>query len=99
MNKQDRIFIFGTILTCMALFGFVFWLGFPGYFQEGDIYNSLSVRTDNWHPVFIARWVECLYYLFGKHSFYLFALNIFCFYSGFAFFIGCSPFENLVFIS
>ncbi|MCI5196944.1 MAG: hypothetical protein D3919_12100 [Candidatus Electrothrix sp. AW5] len=84
---KDKVIIAGVFLTSTVLFAFVFWLGFPGYFQEGDIYNSLSVTTNHWHPVFIARFIQLLYLLFGKHSFYLFALNIFCFYAGFFFFI------------
>jgi len=87
MSKKDKIFISITILTSTMMFIFVFWLGFPGYFQTGDIYNSLSVTTDHWHPVFIAKFIQFLYFLFGKHSFYLFALNILCFYVGFSFFI------------
>lgn len=87
MNRKDKIFISITILTSVALFAFVFWLGFPGYFQEADIYNYLSVTTNHWHPVIIARFLESLYFLFGRHTFYLFALNLFCFYAGFAFFI------------
>ncbi len=87
MNKKDYIFISITILTSMVLCFFVFWLGFPGYFQAGDIYNSLAINTDHWHPVIIARFIECMYYLFGKHSFYLFALNIICFYAGISFYV------------
>jgi len=87
MNRKDKIFISITILTSIALFAFVFWLGFPGYFQEADIYNYISVTTNHWHPVLIARFLETLYFLFGRHTFYLFALNLFCFYAGFAFFI------------
>ncbi len=80
-------FIFLIIFTSISLFIFVFWLGFPGYFQEGDIYNSLAGVENNWHPIFIAKLVKRLYLIFGKHSFYLFALNIFAYYAGFAFFI------------
>lgn len=87
MTTKDRRFVALTILTSAILFAFVFWLGFPGFFQVPDIYNSLSVTTDDWHPVIIARVIQALYFLFGKHSYYLFALNILCFYAGFAFFI------------
>ncbi len=65
---KDKVFIAGVFLTSTVLFTFVFWLGFPGYFQEGDIYNSLSVTTNHWHPVFIARFIQLLYLLFGKGS-------------------------------
>jgi len=82
MTRKDRWFITIAISTSVFLFSFVFWLGFPGFFQCRDIYDSLSVTTDHWHPVFIARFVQCLYSLFGRHSFYLFALNLFCFYAG-----------------
>lgn len=88
VTPSQRGFVFLIILTSVSLFSFVFWLGFPGYFQEGDIYNSLAGVANNWHPIFIAKFIKCLYYFFGKHSFYLFALNIFSFYTGLAFFIS-----------
>jgi hypothetical protein len=69
-------------MTAVGLFGFVFWLGFPGFFHNQDIYDSLLIKTDHWHPVLIARFLEGLYALFGVHSYYLFALNLFCFYAG-----------------
>ncbi len=82
MTKKDKWFIAISISTSMLLFSFSFWLGFPGYFQCRDIYDSLSVTTNHWHPVFIARSLQSLYFLFGEHSFYLFALNLFCFQTG-----------------
>jgi len=82
MTRKDRWFIAVAVSTAAALFSFVFWLGFPGYIQCLDIYDSLSVKTNHWHPVAIARFLQCLYFLFGRHSFYLFALNLFCFYTG-----------------
>lgn len=87
MMRKDRCFIAITFLTSVILFAFVFWLGFPGYFQTGNIYNSIALLTDNWDPVFISFFLKVLYALFGKHSFYLFALNIVCFYAGLFFYI------------
>jgi hypothetical protein len=87
ITRQDKVFVSFTVFLAAILLGFVFWLGFPGYFQEGDIYNSLSVTLNHWHPVIIARFLEGLYYIIGKHSFYLFFLNIFCFYSGLCLFV------------
>ena len=87
MTRKDKIFLSFTSLTSIGLFSFVFWLGFPGYFQAGDIYNSLSVTTDNWHPVIIARVIQGLYFLFGRHSHYLFAINIACFFLGLLFYV------------
>ena len=82
LTLKDKGFIAASVFTAASMFSFVFWLGFPGYFQYRDIYDSLSVTTNHWHPVFIARFLHCLYFLFGQHSFYLFALNLFCFYAG-----------------
>jgi hypothetical protein len=87
MTKKDKLFLPITSLTSIGLFIFTFWLGFPGFFQTGDIYNSLSVTTDNWHPVIIARVIQGLYFLFGRHSHYLFAINIACFYLGLLLFV------------
>ena len=70
------------MLTAALQFAFVFWLGFPGYLHCIDIYDSLSLKTNHWHPVIIARCLQGLYFLFGEHTFYLFALNLFCFYCG-----------------
>lgn len=82
MNRKDKWFIGVAVLTAASLFAFVFWLGFPGYLHCIDIYDSLSLKTNHWHPVIIARCLQGLYFLFGEHTFYLFALNIFCFYCG-----------------
>lgn len=82
MAKKDKWFIGIAVSTSVFLLSFAFWLGFPGYFQCRDIYDSLSVTTNHWHPVFIARNIQCLYALFGRHSFYLFFLNLFCFHAG-----------------
>lgn len=82
MTNKDRWFIAVAVATAVSLFSFVFWLGFPGYSQSRDIYDSLSVTTNHWHPVIIARSLQCLYFFFGRHSFYLFALNLFCFHAG-----------------
>ncbi len=82
MTKKDKWFIGFVVLTAASMFAFVFWLGFPGYIQNVDIYDSLSIKTNHWHPVIIARCLQGLYFLFGEHTFYLFAINIFCFYSG-----------------
>jgi hypothetical protein len=88
LTPNQKAFILLIILSSVSLFSFVFWLGFPGYFQEGDIYNSLAGVANNWHPIFIAKFVQFLYHSFGIHSFYLFALNLFSYYAGFAFFIS-----------
>lgn len=87
MIGKDKWFIAISISTAVLLFSFVFWLGFPGYFQCRDTCESLSLTTDHWHPVFIARTVQALYTLFDSHSFYLFAMNIFCFYAGLLLFV------------
>ena len=87
MSRKDTCFITLVILSALAQFIFVFWLGFPGYIHCIDIYDSLALKLNNWHPVIIARLHQLLFALFGKHTFYLFAWNLICFYGGTLFFI------------
>lgn len=87
LKKKDRIFLISVFISGILLFVFVFWLGFPGYFQIGDIFNSLDLVMNNWHPNFIAWILANCYTIFGAHSYYLFLINIFCFYAGLTIFV------------
>ena len=86
ISLSDKKFIIITILIGIILFIFHFWLGFPGYFQNVDNYliidQSIGGITNNTHPVIIALSLRLFYILFGYHSFYIFLINLICWYSG-----------------
>ena len=82
----EKRFIILIVIFSLILFIFQFWLGFPGYFQNVDNYlimdQSINGITNNVHPVIIALSLRFLYVLFGYHSFYIFLINLICWYSG-----------------
>ena len=82
----EKRFIILIIISNLILFIFQFWLCFPGWFQNSDMYwgsmNPNNLR--NWHPVLIQLTLICLYKIFGIHSYFLFLINLILFYSGLA---------------
>ena len=82
--SNDKNFVIITIFIGLILFIFQFWLGFPGWFQNPDLYlGSMNPNNlGNWHPVLIQLTLICLYKIFGIHSYYLFLINLILFYSG-----------------
>ena len=82
----EKRFIILIIILDLILFIFQFWLCFPGWFQNSDMYwgsmNPNNLR--NWHPVLIQLTLICLYKIFGIHSYFLFLINLILFYSGLA---------------
>ena len=84
ISSSDKKFIIITIFIGLILFIFQFWLGFPGWFQNPDLYwESMNPnKLGNWHPVLIQLTLICLYKIFGIHSYYLFLINLILFYSG-----------------
>lgn len=82
LHKRDKIFLGGVIAVCLVLFTFQFWLGFPGFHIIGDTYASIALNRTNAHPVFISYILMILYFIFGKHLFYLFLVNLVPFYVG-----------------
>lgn len=87
LQKKDRIFLIGSYFLILVLFAFQFWLGFPGYHIIGDTYNSIGLDKGDWHPVFISYILQFLYFVFGKHLFYLFLFNLVPFYAGLLFLV------------
>ncbi|TXJ61294.1 hypothetical protein EPJ74_03405 [Brachyspira aalborgi] len=84
ISSSDKKFIIITIFIGLILFIFQFWLGFPGWFQNPDLYwESMNPnKLGNWHPVLIQLTLICLYKIFGIHLYYLFLINLILFYSG-----------------
>ena len=84
LSVNEKIFIIVNCIIVLILFIFQFWLGFPGWFQNPDLYwGSMSPNNlGNWHPVIISLTLHFLYKIFGVHSYYLFLINLILFYSG-----------------
>lgn len=83
---NNNYFIFIIVLLGIFLFIFHFWLGFPGYGQEWDwyrleatIFNKVYTNVD---PVIFPQILRLLFNLFGVHSYYFFAIQLFCWYGG-----------------
>ena len=91
-RKYDNFFTekrFIILIICIGviLFIFQFWLCFPGYFTHDDVlngymYDAVFERYSNWHPVIISVFLNYMYKIFGYHTFYLFLINLLCWYSG-----------------
>ena len=86
LTYKDNLFLSTVIILCIGLFAFQFWLGFPGQITW-DTYVMISLDKTNWFPVLISYFLEFLYILFGKHSYYLFLCNLIPFYIGLAFLV------------
>ena len=91
-KKYDNFFTekrFIILIICIGviLFIFQFWLGFPGYFTHDDVLNGSMAEAVfeiyyHWHPVIISVFLNYMYKIFGYHTFYLFLINLLCWYSG-----------------
>ena len=75
-------FLILSFCFCFSLGAFHFYLGFPGYLWDPDIFSALMLRKINWHPIFTAFVLENLYYFFGPHSYFLFLMNCITLYLG-----------------
>lgn len=84
--SYKKVFIPLTLILSLIFILFQFWVGFPGYFQNVDNYLILEQSTgelnSNMHPIIIALSLRFLYFLFGYHTFYLFLINLICWYLG-----------------
>ena len=91
-KKYDNFFTekrFIILIICIGviLFIFQFWLCFPGYFTHDDVLNGSMAEAvfeiyRHWHPVIISVFLNYMYKIFGYHTFYLFLINLLCWYSG-----------------
>ena len=102
LTKKDYIFLAFAFLLCAGICAFSFWLGFRGYITSDLANVYIDLQKNNWHPVFVTYVVELLYFLFGRHLYYLFLFNLIPFYLGLffliaSFYIRCrSPFVFLL---
>ena len=91
-KKYDNFFTekrFIILIICIGviLFIFQFWLCFPGYFTHDDVLNGSMAEAvfeiyRHWHPVIISVFLNYMYKIFGYNTFYLFLINLLCWYSG-----------------
>ena len=84
--SSNKIVVLNIIFINFFLLIFHFWVGFPGYWQNVDNYlimeQSVNSITNNVHPLIIPLTLKILYSIFGYHSFYLFLINLICWYLG-----------------
>lgn len=88
LTSKDRIFLAFITLCIISLCIFQFWLGFPGYYMIADNYSNILLGTRNFAPVFPSYILGILYFLFGKHLYYLFLFNLVPFYAGLLFIVS-----------
>ena len=91
-RKYDNFFTekrFIILIICIGviLFIFQFWLCFPGHFTHDDVLNGSMAEAvfeiyRHWHPVIISVFLNYMYKIFGYHTFYIFLINLICWYSG-----------------
>lgn len=87
LSLKDKLFLALSACIIIALFIFQFWLGFPGYHVIGDIYRNIQLNTTNFAPVLPSYVLGILYFLFGKHLYYMFLFNLIPFYAGLLFLV------------
>ncbi len=88
LTRKNYAFLGFAFALCAGICAFTFWLGFPGYIWDSDIFSALRLNKNNWHPVFTPYVLEALYAVFGKHSYYLFLANCLTLYLGLFFLIA-----------
>ena len=94
---NNNFFIISLIIT-LLLMVFHFWLLRPGYFAYYDdsfvFAKAVDHQFQNWFPVIIQIFQSTLNKLFGYHTFYIFLVNIICWYIG-LYFIVISVYKKL----
>ena len=87
----NRYFFIISFIITMLLIVFHFWLLQPGYFYYYDDQNIFASAAGhifhNWFPVIIQVFQSTLNKLFGYNTFYIFLVNIICWYVGLYFFV------------
>lgn len=87
ITRKDCAFLGFAFVLCAGICGFTFWLGFPGTIGT-DAASAYSFPKNNHNPVFIIYTLEFLTFLFGRHIYYFFILNLVPFYLGLFFLIA-----------
>lgn len=87
LSLKDKLFLTLSACIVVILGIFQFWLGYPGYHVIGDNYVNVNLNTRNLAPVLPSYILGILYFLFGKHLYYMFLFNLVPFYTGILFLI------------
>lgn len=87
ITRKDLCFLGFAFALCFGIGAFTFWLGFPGTIGT-DGASAYSFPKSNHHPVMYVYILEFLTFIFGRHIFYFFILNIVPFYLGLFFLIA-----------
>ena len=88
INRKDYIFLAFAFLLCAGICAFTFWLGFPGFIIDSDTSRVLGFDVSNYGPVMNSLFIWLITLIFGKHTFYLFLLNLITLYLGIYFLIA-----------
>ena len=87
---NNYFYIISFIITILLII-FHFWLLRPGYFAYYDdsyiLARAVDEKFQNWFPIIIQIFQNTLNKLFGYHTFYIFLVNILCWYIGLYFII------------
>ena len=85
LNKDEYEFIYKLEFAAVLLFLFNFMLCFPGYFIYPDthasMYEGLSFKFNNWHPIIMGLFLGIMYKITGIHTYYIFILNLILWYT------------------
>ena len=87
LTRKDYVFLGFTFVLCAGICSFTFWLGFPGYHHYDGI-TTYGFSANNWHPIIVSCTIKFLNFVFGRHLYYLFLLNVSLFYLGLFFLIA-----------
>ena len=70
-----------ALLICISIFCFNYWLAFPGV-TTFDTKESLLLSKSGWHPVIWSYILQFMFFVFGKHVYFLLILSLVPFYLG-----------------
>ena len=84
---KNCVFLTFAFILCAGICGFSFWLGFPGYIYDTDTFRVLDFVLEDFGPPMNTLFIWLITLIFGKHTFYLFLLNLITLYLGIYFLI------------
>lgn len=85
---KNCVFLTFAFILCASICAFTFWLGFPGYIYDTDTFRVLDFVLEDFGPPMNTLFIWLITLIFGKHTFYLFLLNLITLYLGIYFLIA-----------